>query len=96
MSHIPVLLKEVIDGLALKKGDIVLDATLGGGGHAAAICEKIGREGTLVGVDLDEEAVRRAKEKTAACAATVHFTKENFRNLDVVLQKEGIATIDKA
>ncbi len=95
-EHISVLLKETIDGLALKKGDIVFDATLGGGGHAAALCEKIGREGTLIGVDLDEEAVRRAKEKTATCAATVRFTKENFRNLDSVLQKEGITEIDKA
>lgn len=96
MSHIPVLLKEVIEGLALKEGDIVFDATLGGGGHAAEICERIGRAGTLIGVDLDEGALRRAKEKTAGCAATVHFTKENFRNLDAVLKKEGIAKIDKA
>lgn len=96
MSHIPVLLKEVIGGLALKEGDVVFDATLGGGGHAAEICEQIGRTGTLIGVDLDEEALRRAKEKTAECVATVHFTKENFRNLDLVLQKEGIAEIDKA
>ena len=96
MSHIPVLLNETIDGLKLKQGDTVFDATLGDGGHAAEICERIGREGTLIGVDLDEGAVRRAKEKTTACTATTHFTKENFRNLDAVLQKEGIAKIDKA
>ncbi len=96
MSHIPVLLKEIIDGLALKEGDTVFDATLGGGGHAAEICERIGHEGTLIGVDLDEEALRRAREKTAECAATVRFTKGNFRNLDVVLQQEGITEIDKA
>lgn len=96
MSHIPVLLKEVIEGLNLQHGDVVFDATLGGGGHAAEICERIGRAGTLIGVDLDEEALRRAKEKTEGCAAAVHFTKGNFRNLDAVLKKEGIAEIDKA
>lgn len=96
MSHIPVLLREVIEGLKLQHGDVVFDGTLGGGGHAAEICEQIGSAGTLIGVDLDEEAIRSAEEKTAGCAATVHFTKENFRNLDVVLQKEGIVKIDKA
>ncbi len=95
-EHISVLSKEVVEGLALKKGDTVFDATLGGGGHMAEICKKIGHGGILVGVDLDEEALRRAKEKTIGSDCTAHFIKENFRNLDAVLEKEGISKIDKA
>ena len=96
MEHTPVLIDEVVKGLALKAGDVVFDGTLGGGGHAAEICARIGGKGTLVGVDLDEDAVRRTEEimKNSACAA--RLTKANFRNLDVVLEKEGIREIDKA
>ncbi len=96
MNHIPVLLNEAIDGLNLKSGDIVFDATLGGGGHAAEICKKVGHEGLLIGTDLDEEALRRAKEKVTEGNCSARFSKENFRNVDVVLHKEGIQKIDKA
>ncbi|OGZ16630.1 MAG: 16S rRNA (cytosine(1402)-N(4))-methyltransferase [Candidatus Lloydbacteria bacterium RIFCSPLOWO2_12_FULL_51_9] len=95
-EHIPVLKKEVIDGLLLADGDRVFDATLGGGGHAQAICGAIGKRGTLVGTDLDEGALRRTKESTRGCAGTVRLVRENFRNVDVVLEREGVSTIDKA
>jgi len=61
-KHIPVLLKEVIDGLNLKSNDNVIDATLGGGGHAEKILEKILPLGILIGFDLDPEAIRIAKK----------------------------------
>ena len=96
MEHTPVLIDEVVKGLALKAGDVVFDGTLGGGGHAAEICARIGGKGTLVGVDLDEDAVRRTEEmmKKGVCAA--RLSKANFRNLDAVLEKEGFREIDKA
>src|SRR3989344_3499126 len=95
-EHIPVLLKEVAEGLALKKGDTALDATVGGGGHAAEICSRIGETGILVGVDMDEAALRRAEAQALRGGCTARFSKVNFRNLDVVLEKEGIREIDKA
>lgn len=57
--HIPVMLSEVIDGLKLKRGDTVVDATLGGGGHALAIWERIGGSGRLVAFDADSAAIER-------------------------------------
>ena len=50
--HKPVLLKETIDNLNLKKGDIVVDATLGGGGHGREILKAIGESGMLIAFDL--------------------------------------------
>lgn len=59
-SHIPVLAMEVAELLQLKPGDVVIDATLGAGGHSRAILEKISPRGTLVGIDKDEDAIKIA------------------------------------
>lgn len=59
-SHIPVLAIEVAELLQLKPGDVVIDATLGAGGHSSAILEKISPKGILIGIDKDEDAVRIA------------------------------------
>lgn len=94
--HISVLLKELIDGLNLEEGSIVLDATINGGGHAKAVCERIGEKGMLIGLDQDEEALARAKEKLKSDPCAVRLVKENFRNLDRALESAGIAHIDRA
>jgi len=58
--HIPVLLKEVIEGLNIKEGEKYIDATVGGGGHAEEILK---RGGTVLGIDCDPEAIKYTKEK---------------------------------
>ena len=63
IEHKPVLLKESIEGLNLKKGDTVVDATLGGGGHALEILKKIGKEGKLIALDMDARAVEKFRAK---------------------------------
>ncbi|MDR3707213.1 MAG: 16S rRNA (cytosine(1402)-N(4))-methyltransferase RsmH [Capsulimonadaceae bacterium] len=55
--HVPVLAKEVIDGLKLEPGMTVVDATLGGGGHSALMAEAIGGNGHLIGIDRDKQAI---------------------------------------
>ena len=60
--HKPVLLKETIDNLNLKKGDIVVDATLGGGGHGREILKAIGESGMLIAFDLDIKAIESFAE----------------------------------
>lgn len=58
--HRPVMLEEVVRELAPSGGDVVVDATFGGGGHAARLLEELGPEGRLVGIDRDPEARGRA------------------------------------
>lgn len=93
--HKPVLLKEVIEGLELKQGMTVLDATLGGGGHSLEICKAIGKEGTLIGLDQDVAAIKRNEGKfSGVCGAILKNI--NFRDLGAVLSETGISKIDAA
>ncbi|HWR16465.1 MAG TPA: 16S rRNA (cytosine(1402)-N(4))-methyltransferase RsmH [Terriglobales bacterium] len=62
-SHIPVLLKEAIDFLAVRRGGTYVDATLGLGGHSYEIARLLGREGRLIGFDKDPAALERARQK---------------------------------
>jgi len=57
--HKPVLLKEIIEALRVETGKKYIDATLGGGGHAAEILK---RGGLVLGIDADEEAIRHVEE----------------------------------
>src|SRR3712207_3063574 len=61
-EHRPVMLQEVVAALSLRGGEMVVDATFGGGGHAGRILEELGPDGRVVGIDRDPEAFGRASE----------------------------------
>jgi 16S rRNA (cytosine1402-N4)-methyltransferase len=94
--HIPVLLKEVLDGLRVEKGDIVLDGTLNRGGHARELCS--GAKGVrLIGLDADADAVQASEELFSRVAPDCehYFVVSNFRNLDTVLDGLKIPRVNK-
>ncbi len=93
--HTTVLLHETIDGLALAEGDVVFDLTLGDGGHAAAACRAVGASGTVVGIDADEAAIRRATQKLSAEPCRFLSARENFRNIDEVARQHKVGAINK-
>ncbi|MFA4890325.1 MAG: 16S rRNA (cytosine(1402)-N(4))-methyltransferase RsmH [Candidatus Paceibacterota bacterium] len=84
--HVPVLLKEAIEYLNPKEGDTILDATFGGGGHAAAICELIAPAGKLICLDQDKGTIKAAEIKFKKSKCKVVLINENFRNLDKVVE----------
>lgn len=94
--HIPVLDKEVIDYLALKKGMIILDCTVGAGGHAERILEEIGDTGCLIGIDRDEEVLREAKLRLSRVSDRFRLFHSNYKDMDYVLNAAGISGIDGA
>ncbi len=65
MSHVPVLLKEAIDFLAVRRGGTCIDATVGLGGHSYEIANRLGAPGHLIGLDKDPAALAIAREKLA-------------------------------
>ena len=92
--HIPVLFQESIDALSIKKDGIYVDGTLGGAGHAVAIAKHLGPDGTLIGFDLDSNAIARAEEKLSEFPCKKILVRENFRNLDQVLLENNIDQVD--
>jgi 16S rRNA (cytosine1402-N4)-methyltransferase len=62
-GHVSVLLKEAIDFLAVRRGGIYIDATLGLGGHSFEIAKRLGRQGRLIGFDKDTHAIELARKR---------------------------------
>ncbi|TSC58236.1 MAG: 16S rRNA (cytosine1402-N4)-methyltransferase [Parcubacteria group bacterium Greene0416_79] len=94
--HIPVLLQEVVSGLAVKRGATVLDATVGDGGMSEALCAAMEGRGTIVCLDEDEEAISRSRARLTACGCEFLFYRANFRNLDDAFLALGILEIGAA
>jgi len=95
-GHRSVLLHEVTTSLALKPDDVVVDATLGGGGHAREILGHLEKKGVFVGFDADEEAIERCRKLFSTQQAAVHFVHANFRNIKTELEKLNVGRITKA
>ena len=98
--HTPVLLRECVEGLNIRPGGVYVDGTLGGAGHAGAIAGKLGF-GTLIGIDRDAEAIAKAgqvlEEFRAGArgnALDIRIFRENFANIDEVLNQAGIPACD--
>lgn len=77
--HVPVLLKETVDGLDIKPGGIYVDLTFGGGGHSREILRRLQGTGYLYSFDQDEDALQNAKEMEGEANFT--FIRSNFRFL---------------
>lgn len=91
-KHIPVLLKEVEEVLSPKRGETVIDATLGGGGHARRLLQLVGGEGFLLGIDADPETVERFKKIEKA--KNVKVAVGNFENIKQIALENGIESVD--
>jgi len=91
--HEPVLQEEVLRLLDPRPGGVVVDATLGSGGHAVEILKRIGKGGRLIGIDQDPEALRRCRERLKAFSR-VEFFQENFSNLDLILHHLNLEAVD--
>ena len=93
-KHIPVMLPQVLHYLNCKQGKIYVDCTLGGSGHARAICEKIVPDGVLIGIDQDIDAIQNATEVLKQFDLSIHLFHENFVHLPELLKQLRIAAVD--
>jgi len=90
--HIPVLPHEVIDGLNPQPGSTIVDGTLGGGGHAQAILERLGGNGTLFGFDRDPSAVDDTR--TRILAPNAHLITANYSDMPEQLSLFDVTEVD--
>ena len=95
MEHIPVMLDECLEALAIDPKGIYVDGTLGNGGHAAAIYERLDAGGMLIGFDRDEEAVDRVRKRLKETAGKrVELIHDNYANMAERLDRLGIGRVD--
>jgi 16S rRNA (cytosine1402-N4)-methyltransferase len=92
--HETVLLKETVDALHIKPEGVYVDCTLGGAGHSRAIAERLGPEGTLIGLDQDRTALDHAAERLAGLRCRLHLVKSNFRRVGEVVRELGFTQVD--
>ena len=93
--HYSVMLNESIDGLNIKENGIYVDCTLGRGGHASKILSQL-KTGLLIGIDQDQEAIDYSKELLSSISSNYKIVKNNFRNIDKILEELNINNIDGA
>ena len=92
--HVPVLLDEVLTYLAPRPGAVIVDATLGEGGHAEAILKRIAPAGRLIGFDRDDDAVLRSEERLRPFGRNVIVRQANFAMLGSALDDVGVGQVD--
>ena len=93
-THVPVLLNEVMECLRPQPGDVVVDCTLGYGGHAAEFLKRIGPTGRLIGLDVDGPALERARVRLQAMHFRLSARRMNFAQVAQALKSEGFDACD--
>jgi 16S rRNA (cytosine1402-N4)-methyltransferase len=88
--HVPVLAGELVDLLDPQPGEIAVDCTVGGGGHARLIAERLGPAGTLIGIDRDPVAEERFAELAAEVSCNTRFLRTSFVDGLAELIDEGV------
>ena len=102
-GHVPVLLEEIVETLAPKPGDVVVDCTLGRGGHALAMGRRIGSEGLIIGIDRDSDNLTYARSRLDEEGIPCHTIHDSFvaitrhlakldRRVDVILADLGVSS----
>ena len=92
-NHKSVMLEECIEGLSIKPNGIYVDGTMGGAGHSKEIAKRISKDGLLIGIDRDEEAICVAKERLKEFN-NIKFVHDNHDNIKNILEKLDITGVD--
>ena len=95
-GHISVLLNETVESLNIRPDGIYVDGTLGGGGHAYHVAERLTGGGRLIGIDQDADAIAAATERLKPFADRVSIVRDNYVNIKSVLSGLGITEEEKA
>ena len=95
MVHTPVMVQEVLKQLALQQGDVVVDATAGTGGHAIELAKQVGKKGTVVAIERDNEEIDVLCKRIAEhnLCSNVIVAGGNYADMDVICQEEGVENV---
>jgi 16S rRNA (cytosine1402-N4)-methyltransferase len=92
--HVSVMMKETLEALHVRPGGVFIDGTLGGGGHAAAIMERAGATGRLLGIDRDPAALERSRERLKNVAGKVVLAHGDHGSIGALAHAHGFDEVD--
>jgi 16S rRNA (cytosine1402-N4)-methyltransferase len=92
-KHVSVLLNECLDALDIKEDGIYVDCTLGGAGHSLEILKRLSKDGKLIGIDQDADALKAAKEKLKEYNNVI-YVHDNFYNIETILERLKVEKVD--
>lgn len=92
-EHYSVMAEECINALRIRPDGIYIDATLGGGGHSSLIAARL-KEGLLIGIDQDQDAIFAASERLKPFGSRFKAVKSNFSEIKAVAEGEGLSAVD--
>jgi 16S rRNA (cytosine1402-N4)-methyltransferase len=93
-EHVPVLTEQIAERLSVPQDAVVVDATVGHGGHSLLFGENLGPGGTIIGLDVDEKSLARAQTALRDLQCEVILVRSNFADLPEVLAEEGYSKVD--
>ncbi len=93
-THLPVLLEEILAGFNIKPGSVVIDGTLGLGGHAAALLKVVGEKGFLIGIDRDPNALTLARQNLKTWERQTRFYHNRYDEMESCWRSSGLPEAD--
>ncbi len=93
-EHIPVLLEEVLYYMDIKPDGVYVDGTLGGGGHSLEIASRLEKNGRLICIDQDREAIEEGSKKLEAYKDRVTIVKSNYSEIPIIVKDLGVGKVD--
>ena len=92
--HIPVLVESLKEWIQLPTDGIMVDATVGHGGHSGIFGQQLGPEGLLLGLDVDQNSIQRASQNLGGLSCRVELVRANFDRIEKLLADRGIDKVD--
>jgi 16S rRNA (cytosine1402-N4)-methyltransferase len=94
VEHIPVLSEILVEQINLPKNGVMVDATIGHGGHSFLFARKLGSKGGIIGLDVDEDALKKAESTLKEVSCKVILLHSNFSQISERLSEQGIEKVD--
>jgi 16S rRNA (cytosine1402-N4)-methyltransferase len=94
VEHIPVLAAELVEQIRLPSDGVMVDATIGQGGHSYLFGQALGPEGVIVGLDVDEKSIHRAHLTLESLRCRITLVRSNFSQVREVLHDQGVKQVD--
>jgi 16S rRNA (cytosine1402-N4)-methyltransferase len=93
--HTPVMVKESLELLSIEKGEVIVDCTIGEGGHSIEFMKHVGPEGFLIGIDLDSAVLNKCFDRLSLIGSNFKLFHENFKYIFDIVSGIGIHKVDK-